>query len=320
MRWLWLVAMAEKNRDGTDRTRPAADTAAGFRRGVVWMILTAMAFTAMVVCVRYLEGEYHSAQVVFVRSLVGLVFIVPPLLNHGLPGLRTERLPMHMARAAFSLGAMAVYYFAVPLLPLADAITYTFAIPLFVVIGAVVVLKERVDAPRWLATIAGFVGVVILLRPGQGGFTLPVFMVLLSALFYAGAWITLKFLTRTETPSVIIFYQNVLIVILALIPTLFLGKWPDLHGALFLFAVGFFGTIAHFCQAKAFGAADASAIMPFDFLRLPFSVAYGWFLFGEITDIWTWTGAVVIFSSTWFITWYESRKRRQAAGTQRSGR
>ncbi len=285
------------------------------RRGAFWMILTAMAFTAMLVCVRLLEGEYHSVQVVFVRSLVGLVFIVPPLLRHGLPGLRTRRLPMHMARAAFSLAAMGVYYFAVPYLPLADATTYTFAIPLFVVLGAAFILKEKVDASRWLATLAGFVGVLILLRPGQGGFTLPVFMVLLSALFYAGAWVTLKFLTSTESPSVIIVYQNSLIVALAAIPTFFLGHWPDWHGALFLFGVGLFGTMAHYCQARSFAVADASAVTPFDFLRLPFSVFYAWFLFSEPTDLWTWAGAVVIFTSTWFITWRESRAKRAKART-----
>lgn len=292
---------------------------AGFRRGAFWMILTAMAFTAMLVCVRFLAGEYHSVQVVFVRSLVGLVFIVPPLMSAGLAGLKTQRLPMHMARAGFSLAAMGVYYFAVPHLPLADATTYTFAIPLFVVLGAAFVLKEKVDAPRWIATLAGFLGVVILLRPGQGGFSLAVAMVLLSALFYAGAWVTLKFLTSTEKPSVIIVYQNVMIVLLALVPTLFLGKWPDLHGALFLFGVGVFGTMAHFCQAKAFAAADASAITPLDFLRLPFAVFYAWFFFSEPTDVWTWAGAIVIFSSTWYITWHESRAKKRKAAAASSG-
>lgn len=293
---------------------PVPGKPSDFKRGAFWMILTAMAFTAMLVCVRKLEGEYTSWQVVFVRSLVGLVFIVPPLMAHGIPGLKTQRLPMHMARAGFSLAAMGVYYFAVPYLPLADATTYTFAIPLFVVLGAAFVLKEKVDAPRWLATLAGFVGVIILLRPGQGGFSLPVAMVLLSALFYAGAWVTLKFLTSTESPSVIIVYQNVLIVIMAAIPTFLWGHWPDLRGGLFLLGVGFFGTIAHYCQARAFGAADASAITPFDFLRLPFSVFYAWFFFSEPTDLWTWAGAIVIFSSTWYITWAESRAMRRAAG------
>jgi len=296
-----------------ERTGGGADIISDIRRGAVWMILAAMAFTAMLVCVRYLDGRYHSVQVVFFRSVVGLAFILPPLLKHGVPGLYTTRLPVHLVRAGFSLAAMGVYYYAVPFLPLADATTYTFVIPLFVTLAAAVILRERVDGRRWAATIVGFIGVLILLRPGQGGFSFPVFMVLLSAVFYAGAWISLKMLTRTDDASVIVFYQNVLIVVLALVPTLFVGSWPDLPGFLLLCAVGFFGSIAHYCQARSFAVADASAVTPFDFLRLPFSVAYAWFLFSEPTDVWTWVGATVIFSATWYITRVESRLRRRPA-------
>lgn len=280
------------------------------RQGAFWMIVAGFSFTAMLVCVRALEGRYPSVEVVFFRAFVGLIFVLPPLIRTGIRGLHTNHFPLHISRASFSLLAMVVYYYAVPFIPLADSTTYSFIIPLFVTLGAVLFLKEKVDGPRWTATIVGFIGVVIVLRPGQGGLSLPVLMMMLSVLFYAGAWISMKFLTRTDEAAVIVFYQNILIVPLALVPTLFIGRLPTWEDLLILIGVGLFGSYAHYCQAKSFGSADASAVMPFDFLRLPFSVTCAWFLFEEPTDIWTWIGAMIIFGATYYITWWESRVRK----------
>ena len=280
------------------------------QRGALWMVLAGFSFTAMLVCVRSLDGRYPSVEVVFFRALAGLVFVIPPLLKHGLVGLHTKRFPMHVSRASFSLLAMIAYYYGVAFVPLADATTYSFIIPLFVILGAVLFLREKVDGQRWAATIIGFIGVMVVLRPGHGGLSAPVLVMLLSVLFYAGAWISMKFLTRTESASVIVFYQNIMIVPLALIPTLFLGSLPTLGDLAILIAVGLTGSYAHYCQARSFGAADASAVMPFDFLRLPFSVTCAWFLFGETTDWWSWLGAVIIFGATYYSTWHEARKAR----------
>ncbi len=281
------------------------------KAGAFWMILASLSFTVMLICIRYLEGRYPSVEVVFFRALIGLVFVLPPLIRNGRRGLHTKQFPLHISRAIFSLLAMVTYYYGVPFLPLADTTTYAFIIPLVVTLGAAIVLRENVDFPRWAATIVGFIGVLIVLRPGQGTIGLPVAMMLLSVLFYAGAWLSMKFLTRTDDASVIVFYQNVLIVPLALIPTLFVGTIPTFEDFLFLIAVGLTGSFAHYCQARSFGSADASAVMPFDFLRLPFSVVCAWYLFSEGTDIWTWIGAIVIFGATYFITWHETRLKKQ---------
>ncbi|MDA1326183.1 MAG: DMT family transporter [Proteobacteria bacterium] len=284
------------------------------QRGALWMVLAGFSFTAMLVCVRTLDGRYPSVEVVFFRALAGLVFILPPLLKHGLVGLHTKRFPMHVSRASFSLFAMVAYYYGVAFVPLADATTYSFIIPLFVTLGAVLFLREKVDARRWAATITGFVGVVVVLRPGYAAITVPVLVMLLSILFYAGAWISMKFLTRTESASVIVFYQNIMIVPLALIPTLFIGTVPTLEDLAILIAVGLTGSYAHYCQARSFGEADASAVMPFDFLRLPFSVLCAWWLFAESTHWWSWAGAMIIFSATYYSTWYETRLARAKKG------
>jgi len=151
---------------------------------------------------------------------------------------------------------------------------------------------------------------MVVLRPGHASISLPVVVMLLSVLLYAGAWISMKFLTRTDSAAVIVFYQNGLILPLALVPTLILGSVPSPEDFAILLGVGLTGSFAHYCQARSFGEADASAVMPFDFLRLPFSVLCAWFLFAESTDWWNWLGAVIIFSATYYSTVYEIRAAR----------
>lgn len=279
------------------------------QRGAFWMIVAALSFTTMLFLVRYLEGRYPSIEVVFFRALAGLIFVVPILMQHGLSGLHTKHFPMHISRTVFALAAMFFFYYGVAHVPMSDSTAYTFVIPLFATVGAALILREKVDAPRWIATICGFIGTVIILRPGQAEISLPVLAMLLSAVFYAGSWLSMKILTRTDSASLIVLYMNVMIVPLALIPTLIIGKMPNFLDLMVLIGVGLTGSFAHFCQARSFASADASAVMPFDFLRLPMAVAWGWFFFAEPTNIWTWVGAIVIFASTYYIAWRESRQK-----------
>tara|TARA_Y100001936_G_C16093563_1_gene689106 strand:+ start:6675 stop:7580 length:906 start_codon:yes stop_codon:yes gene_type:complete len=288
-------------------TEQKSDRRRAIQRGAFWMIVAALSFTTMLFFVRYLEGRYPSIEVVFFRALAGLVFVIPILSRQGISGLRTKHFPMHVSRTVFALAAMFFFYYGVAYVPMSDGTAFTFIIPLFATVGAAIILREKVDAPRWTATIVGFLGTLIIIRPGYAEISLPVLAMLLSAVFYAGSWLSMKILTRTDSASLIVLYMNVMIVPLALIPTLILGKMPNFPDLLVLIGVGLTGSFAHFCQARSFASADASAVMPFDFLRLPMAVAWGWFFFTEKTDLWTWVGAVVIFSSTYYIAWRESR-------------
>ena len=279
--------------------------------GAFWMIVAAISFTTMLFLVRYLEGRYPSIEVVFFRALAGLVFVFPILFRQGRHGLKTKKIGMHVSRTVFALAAMFFFYYGVAYVPMSNSTAFTFIIPLFATLGAALFLNEKVDSSRWAATILGLIGTLIILRPGYAEISIPVLAMLFSAIFYAGSWLSMKVLTRTESPSLIVFYMNVMIVPLTLVPTLIIGKIPDFKDMLILIGVGLTGSFAHFCQARSFGSADASAVIPFDFLRLPMAVAWGWFFFAETTDLWTWVGAVVIFGSTYYITWRESKFEKQ---------
>jgi drug/metabolite transporter (DMT)-like permease len=280
-------------------------------RGAVWMTLAAASFAVLLIAIRVLSAKFHTVEIVLFRAVFGLLLIVPVVMRSGLGCLATRRFPMHCVRTAFAFAAMLTFYFGLATVRVADAMALTFVIPIFTTIAAAVILGERVNAPRWAAVAAGFAGALIIIRPGLVEITPPMMMVVVSSVFYAGAWTSVKFLTRTEPASAIVFYMNAMMVPVTLVPSLFVWVGPAWSDAPALVVLGACGWAAHFCQARAFGEADASVVVPFDFLRLPFGAALAWVWLGEPTGPWTWLGAVVIFAATYFITRRESRAARR---------
>lgn len=277
-------------------------------RGIFWMILACASFAAMMASVRYMEGDLPAIEIVFVRAVVGLFMVIPIVMRSGFSALKTNQLPLHGLRTLLAFAAMATLYYALAVTPLADAIALTFMIPLFTTIAAALVLREAVDMPRWIATLAGFAGALVIIRPGFTEVHPLILLVVLSSIFYAGTWSTIKILTRRDNAAVTTFYMNVLMVPLAALPLAFIWVTPEPRHIIPLLVMAVSGWAAHFCQARAFEEADASAVMPFDFSRLVFGALYAWILFGEIVDKWVWTGAAIIFAAGYYITWSESRK------------
>lgn len=275
------------------------------------MTLCALSFAVLVVSVRELSAKFPTIEIVFVRAVVGVFLILPVVARSGIRTLKTTRLPLHGVRTVFALIAMVTFYYAIGEMAAADAQAISFLIPVFTTIAAALVLRERVDVARWAAVAAGFAGALVIIQPLAASAWLPVAMAVVSTVAYAGAWTTIKFLTRTESASVTVFYMNVLMLPLTLIPTLFVWVTPGAEDILPLAAMALSGWAAHFCQARAFAAADASAVMPFDFLRLPFTAMLAWFLFMEGLGPTTIIGAVIVFGATYFITWHEARMARR---------
>ena len=159
-----------------------------------------------------------------------------------------------------------------------------------------------------VAAIFGFGGALIIIRPGLIAFDLAVALVLVSSALYAGAWSCVKILTRTDQASVMIFWMNVLMLPLTVLPVLFVWRTPDWEDLIPLFIMAFFGWLAHFSQAQAFSNADASAVMPFDFLRLPVAALLGFLIFSETVDMWVLIGSAIIFLSGYYIVLRENGK------------
>ena len=271
--------------------------------------MTALSFAVMMTSVRYMGGRFDAFEIVFVRAIVGLFMVVPLVSRFGFGTLKTARMPLHVVRTLFALFAMATLYYALVDLPIAYAVALTFLIPLFTTVAAAAVLGEQVGAHRWAATLVGFAGAMVIIRPGIADVSLPVILAVVSSLLYAGAWSSVKILTRTDSAAVTVFWMNVLMVPMTAVPLAFVWVTPAWTDMPVLLVMALAGWSAHFCQARAFEAADASAVMPFDFLRLPLGAVFGWLLFRETIDSWTWAGAVIIFLAGYYITLRETRRK-----------
>ena len=282
------------------------DTAQAGRHSFVvsafWAVLAAVSFAVMMTSVRHMDGKFDAFEIVFFRALIGVFIVIPLVTKSGLKALRTERMPMHIVRTMFALFAMATLYYSLAELAVAQAIALTFLIPLFTTIAAGTLLGERVGIHRWSATLVGFAGAMVIIRPGFAEVSGPVLLVVLSSALYAGAWSSVKILTRTDSAAVTVFWMNVLMVPLTAIPLFWVWVTPSVEDILPLLIMALSGWSAHFCQARAFESSDASAVMPFDFLRLPLGALFGYLLFAEFIDAWTWTGAVIIFLAGYYIT------------------
>jgi drug/metabolite transporter (DMT)-like permease len=279
-----------------------------FMRSAFWAVLAAISFAFMMTSVRSMEGKCDAFEIVFFRAIIGLFMVIPLVSRSGIGALKTEKMPLHIVRTLFALFAMATLYYALADIPVAHAIALTFLIPLFTTIAAGVVLRESVGIHRWSATLVGFAGAMVIIRPGMVDISVPVLLVVLSSALYAGAWSSVKILTRTDSAAVTVFWMNVLMVPLTAIPVAFLWVTPDWSDAPALLVMAVSGWAAHFCQARAFEKSDASAVMPFDFLRLPLGALFGFVLFAELIDIWTWAGAVIIFVAGYYITRREAKR------------
>jgi len=269
--------------------------------GAAWMILAGFCWTIMTILVRQLSADYSSFEILFFRNLVSVCILLPLAMRSGLSSLKTQRLPLHSLRALLSYIGVLLRFYGIANIPLPDVTALSFTQPLFVVILAALILKEAVNGARWIAVIAGFVGLLVIVRPGVVAVELATVLVLLSAFSYAVSNICVKRLMTTDTANQSVFYFNLLMLPIALVPALFVWVTPALADLPLFVAIGVNGTIAVYAYARSFTLADASAVMPFDFLRMPMAATAAFLLFSETGDIWTWVGSVIIFASSYFL-------------------
>lgn len=276
-------------------------------QGALYMTAAAFCFSVMNYLVRLAATELDPIQVAFFRNLFALVFMLPWLARVGWGGLSTKRFGSHVWRALLGLAAMFCWFYAVTLLPLAEAVSLNFTVPLFATAGAALVLGEVVRARRWTATAVGFLGVLVILRPGFTEITWLTGLPILAAAFMAGSTLLVKSLSETDSPSAIVFYMNLMLAPLSLIPALFVWQWPSWSVLGYVVVLGSLAALAHIALTRSYTKADASVVLPFDYARLPFVAAIGFIAFGEVPDLWTWVGAGIIAASAVYIAHREAR-------------
>ena len=274
------------------------------------MIGSALLFALMVITIRLASQHMHAFEVAFLRNLFGLAFALPLLIRASPGFFKTNKLPLYFVRCAIGTVSMLCGFWAVAHLPLAQAVAISYSTPIFITIGAVLVLHEVVRARRWSAVGIGFIGVLIIVQPGSPNFTAGSLVALTAALASAAVAISIKILARTEPANAIVLYTTLIWVPMSLVPALFVWVWPSPMGWLWGALTGLLGTAAHLLWTRALRSAEASALTPLSFIQLPIVAVLAWWLFAETLDQYTLIGSAVIFVSTAYIAHREARLAR----------
>ncbi len=284
-------------------------------RAALLMLGSTVFFGLMAVAIRLASHTLHAFEIAFFRNVFGVVAALPLLIRHGPGLLRTQHLPRYVVRCLVGVVSMLCGFWAIAHLPLAQAVSLSYSTPLFVTILAVWLLGEQVRARRWAAVVAGFIGVLVIVRPGMEGFTLASLVALTAAVMSGIVSIQIKQLSALEPADRIVLWTTMLWVPMSLLPALMVWEWPRGITWLWVAAAGLLGTGGHMLWTRALTLGDVSALTPISFMQLPVVAVAGWFLFDEPLDRWTVTGALIIFGANAYIAHREARLSRRAATT-----
>jgi drug/metabolite transporter (DMT)-like permease len=276
-------------------------------KGALWMIAAAAALTAMAVCIRYLPA-YSVLLMIFLRNVINLVLMAPSMIRQGKSMIVTQRLGTHALRNLFLYSGNVAWFYGVTLIALADVASLQFTSPLFTAIIAAAFLGEKIGGHRMVAILVGFAGALIIIRPGMIPTNLGTVMILIAAFLYSCAHVVTKRLSDTESGSTVVFYMSVTILVYSAIPAFFVWQTPAWADMPAMIGLGITGYATHYCITRSLAVGDASFVIAFDFMRLPFSALLGWLLFREMLDTWTVAGALIIFAAGYYSTMREAKK------------
>ena len=289
-------------------------------QAAILMILGAFFVATQNALIRIASVDMHTFEIVFFRNLFGLAAMLPFLAREGRVMLRVSHLGGLLSMSLCHLASMVCYFLAIAYLPLADVIALAFSKPLFVTLGAALILAEVVRARRWSAVLFGFLGVLIVLKPGVGVISPYAFVVLAGTVLGAATSLMIKRLTGRESVSSIVWYQALFATAFSLPLCLLNWRMPDMTEWSLLIAIGALGTLSWLSATRALALIDASAAAPFEFLRLPFAALIAFLLFAEVPKLSTWLGGVVIFAAAVYIARREAvtASHRQPSPTHHS--
>ena len=274
-------------------------------RGPVWMVIAGFAFAGIWGLTRAASADVHPFMIVFCRNLFGSIAVV----TLALPAWQRDTLkrwPIHLRRAGSGIIATYATFYAVSHAPLATVQAINFAAPLFATVGAALFLGEKLRARRIGALLVGFSGVMIVLRPGGVELTPGILAAIVSAVSTAFSLVAIKQLVGTDDPRLVAAFTFVLMLPISAVVAPFFWSWPDAGTWVLLVAIGLCAVVGQVSTSYAFRAADATAVMPYDFLRFGVIAAIGWFAFGESIDALTLIGGGVILASSIYLAYREA--------------
>ena len=260
--------------------------------------------------VKYLSNDLHPIIICFYRCLMGLIIIAPFMAKNNFKALKTDRMKLQIFRALINIISMICWFSAIGMMHFEKATALGFTTPLFTTILAVLVLGEVIRFHRTAALLLGFIGIIIIIRPGYVPFEFGTVLMLIASFSFSFVLIFVKKLSATDSSQTIIFYHLLFMTPVFFILSLFFWETISLYQLLIFIFMGASGLLSHWCLAQAFKLSDTTFVMPLQFTKLIWASLIGLFMFAEQPEIWTWIGGLIIFISVVYITYREAFKKK----------
>ena len=267
--------------------------------GSLWMLSSCIFYAVAASLVREVGDTYTAFQMTMIRSFVAVVVLAPVYLSEGgklifIP----KRFFMHFLTGVFTYLGIIFWFFATASMPIADFFALQFVTPLLTMVFAVIFLAEKTDVRSWIAALVGFAGVLVILRPGIIEISFAAMAALISAVFYASDNTVIKSLSKGVSATMIVFYAHLLMIPISIPMAIVTWKQPTLYDFGVIVVLCLCLTMAYLSVTKAISLTVARVVQPVNFMRMPIAAIFGWVLFNEFPDIWTWFGAIIIFCAT----------------------
>ena len=282
-------------------------------KGALILMIAAFGFALMAALIKLAGSRLPVTQILFVRQIGMVIMLLPVLVTHFPDVVRTQRIDLQLTRVLFALIAMLCGFTAIIHMPLAEATALGFAKSFFVTIFAVIVLKETVGVYRWSAVAIGFIGVLIMLRPGTESFSIYGLMAVIGAASAGFVMVIIRLLSRSDSPNTILLFQAVGVAIVMIVPAILNWVPPTPRECAILAAIGFVSFFAQKANIYAFKFGEASMLASLDYVRLIYATLFGWLLFSQLPGVATWVGAGIIVLASIYTVHRESRRKKLLA-------
>jgi len=283
------------------RLRPAT-------QAIFFVSMGSLLLVAMAAAVKSMGDRLPSFELLFFRSGIGLLFVLPIFIRNPLEPFQTKRPLMHLTRGALGALGNGCFFWTITHMMLADSMALQFSRPLFMIPLAIFFLGERVPLSRTLVSVVGFIGILFYARPFTSGFDANALVGALGAFGGGLVVVSIKQLAKTEQTRVIMFYYAFWNAVFALIPSLFIWVWPQGHEWAMLVLIGFLGIFGQWLITTGLTLGDASALAPLDYSRIVYAALLGYVLFGEIPGVWSFAGMAIIVASSIYLVMTEKKR------------
>ena len=277
---------------------------------VALAIASTLTAALMASSVKFLSNDLNPFIICFYRCLLGLIFVLPFVAKNKFQDLKSNNMKLQFNRSMINIISMICWFSAIGMMHFEKATALGFTTPLFTTILAVLVLGEVIRFHRTAALLLGFIGIIIIIRPGFVPFEFGTVLMLIASFSFSFVLIFVKKLSATDSSQTIIFYHLLFMTPVFFILSLFFWETISLYQLMIFTLMGASGLLSHWCLAQAFKLSDTTFVMPLQFTKLIWASLIGLFMFAEQPDIWTWVGGLIIFISVVYITYREAFKKK----------